>query len=106
MPDTWPSIRRFTALAMCVIFISVSQLSAAYILSHINHRHNNCGFNFSCTVCVQLIVVENLIKTLSAAIVSVILIYSCYFTVSSNLKQFDCIPNFYNPVRLKVRINN
>ena len=100
------SVIRLMAVALCLIFLSVSLFSSVYILVHANHTHDQNGLDGSCTLCTHLTVAENLLKNIYAALASISAVGAyfciCYFC----RKLIDAFIISYDPVRLKVRMNN
>ena len=95
---------RLMALAACVLFIAAMLLSSSYIITHANHTHD--GPSGGCATCMHIQAAENLLKRLSAAIVTVAVVFGGLSGLLFFLKA--CAPcfGFLSLVILKVRLNN
>ncbi|MCL2152724.1 MAG: hypothetical protein FWH57_07190 [Oscillospiraceae bacterium] len=100
------SAKRLIALAICVLFIAGSLLSAAFIFTHIHHEHDHNAPNGGCTTCVHISAAENLLKSLSAALAGAALIIECFSAIRSLLKPVSLNTGFFTLIHLKVRLNN
>jgi hypothetical protein len=100
------SAARLTAFALCVLFIALTALSTAYILTHANHRHDHNGPGGDCAVCVRINAAERLLKTISTAAAGAALVFGGVFALLSARKVSGCHKGFYSLIRLKVRLNN
>jgi Mn2+/Fe2+ NRAMP family transporter len=58
---------RLIAAFICACFIAALVLSSAFIVTHINHEHDDCGADGGCAVCAHIAAAESLLKTVSAA---------------------------------------
>jgi hypothetical protein len=102
----WRSKTRLIALLLCALFIAVSLLSSAFILSHANHEHDQDMPDGSCATCAHVVAAENLLKTLGAAVIAVTLYLSGHHAIVSTLKPIASDLGFFTLVSLKVRLNN
>ena len=97
---------RLAALAACVLFIAAMLLSSSYIITHANHAHDHDGPSGGCATCMHMQAAENLLKRLSASIVTVAVVFGGLSALLFFLKT--CAPRFgfLTLVILKVRLNN
>jgi hypothetical protein len=97
---------RLISLIVCALYMAVALLSSAYILIHANHIHDRAEPDGTCAVCAHIQAAENLLKIISAAIVSAAISFSgesaILFALISRRRGFK---NF-SLVALKVRLNN
>ena len=100
------SAARLTALALCVLFVALTALSTAYILTHANHRHDHNGPGGDCTVCVRINAAERLLKTISTAAAGAALVFGGLSALLCAGKVPGCRKGFNSLIRLKVRLNN
>ena len=97
---------RMIALSVCIVFISVSLLSATYIFTHVNHAHDRCGPVGNCTTCTNLTAALNLLESLSVAMAVAALAAGSLFAALSAPKPVAFQRGFPTLVCLKVRLNN
>jgi hypothetical protein len=97
---------RLIALAACILFITASLLSAAFILTHANHEHDHNGADGSCATCTNMMAAGNLLKQLSTPLAGSALGLGSLLAVLSALEHISCHISFYTLVSLKVRLNN
>ena len=100
------SVKRLIALVTCALFITGALLSAAFVFTHINHKHDHNAPDGGCVVCAQISVAENLLKSLSAALAGAGLILGCLSAIRSILKLVSFNTDFLTLVHLKIRLNN
>lgn len=100
-----PLLIKNMALILCVCFIVVSLLSTAFILTHVTHNHDH-GIDENCSTCIHLATAENLLKHLTAAIVSVVLAFALFSFISFITKPSTICIGLPTLISLKVRLNN
>ena len=96
---------RMIALSVCIVFISVSLLSATYIFTHVKHTHDRCGPAGNCTTCVNLTAALNLLESISVVMAVIALAIGGFFAVLSFLKPAAFLRGFPTLVCLKIRLN-
>ena len=100
------SAKRLIALAVCILFIAGSILSAAFIFAHIDHDHDHDGADGGCAVCVWISAAVNLLKSLFAAFVGAAVGMWRFFAMRSGLRAVRYYTGSLSLVCLKVRMNN
>ncbi|MFT4143326.1 MAG: hypothetical protein QM644_02635 [Mobilitalea sp.] len=99
-------IIRTTALTMCICFLLASLLSATFIMTYGIHEHDHDGPNGRCATCINITSAENIVKQLSAAIISISFIFGSLYSILSLLKSISFSIGFFTLVKLKVRMNH
>ncbi|MDR2649337.1 MAG: hypothetical protein LBB94_06415 [Clostridiales bacterium] len=96
---------RLIALFVCALYISVTFLSAEYILTHTEHIHDHEGSGGMCAACLQLTATNNLFKTIAAAMAAAAVLETAAALVLPICPYHQTIEGF-SLVTLKVRMNN
>jgi hypothetical protein len=96
---------RLLALLLCALYLAVTLLSAAYLLAHVNHVHDNSGPGGACATCLHIASAKTLLKTLSSAVAAVGVAFSAFAFVL-RLRPRYRLAGGGSPVTLKVRMNN
>ncbi len=99
-------LTRSIALAMCICFLLASLLSATFIMTHGIHEHDHDGPNGRCATCIHITNAENIVKQLSTAIISSLLIFGSLYSILSLLKPISFSIGSITLVKLKVRMNH
>ncbi|MDR1408979.1 MAG: hypothetical protein LBJ12_01625 [Oscillospiraceae bacterium] len=97
---------RIAALALCFVFAAAVLLSAAFITTHANHTHDVTGADGSCTVCIQLVHVQTMLKQLSTGIALSVAAIFALFAILGILRIIKAYTSAHSPVGLKVKLNN
>jgi hypothetical protein len=105
-PSAVRSAIRLTALAFCAIFVAATLFSAAYILTHANHEHDQNGANGTCATCAHVAAAGNWLKQILTVGTAAIAFGLCAVFSPRNPKSASTYPGFSTPVTLKVRLNN
>ncbi|GHU68128.1 hypothetical protein AGMMS49983_20330 [Clostridia bacterium] len=101
----FPGTRRI-ALLFCILFLSVSLLSTAFILTRSAHEHDRVGQGGSCATCAHITAAEKLLNTLGIALTGIALSSAIRHLVISARKPIVSDVDFFTPISLKVRLNN
>jgi hypothetical protein len=96
---------RLIAMLLCVCFIAAALLSAAFVLSHANHEHDYNGPDGSCGTCACVAAAQELLKTISTAVVAVGIIFGGLFSTCLLLWSVTLRADFSTLVGLKIRLN-
>ncbi|MDR3345251.1 MAG: hypothetical protein LBT21_06680 [Oscillospiraceae bacterium] len=104
-PNVNRSVLRLLALTLCVCFVAVSILSAAFILTQANHTHDHNGADGSCNVCFRMAAAERILKQLFTALSGAALITAALFAVQAVTKSARACAERSTPVMLKVKLN-
>ena len=97
---------RFIAMAICIAYIAVFLLGAAYLLTHINHEHDHDGPNGSCVTCAHITAVGDLLQQLSVTAPGTVFVFGSMFLVRSFYNTAFVWGNPDTLVKLKVRLNH
>jgi hypothetical protein len=100
------AVKRLLVLAIGVLFISGAILSASFILRHAHHEHDHNGPEGGCATCAHLMVVDNLLKLLSAALVGAAIVAWYFPGARSILKPAGLQTCLFSLIHLKVRLNH
>ena len=98
--------KRVVALSICVVFISVTLLSATYVFTHVSHTHDRFGPVGKCTTCDNLTTALNLLESIAIAFAAMALICGGFFIDLPVRKTPVFHRGFFTLVLLKVRLNN
>ncbi len=99
------TLKRMTASAVCIFFITASALSSAFVSVHTDHSHEHNGAEERCSTCILLATAENLFKTVFTVIINAVFAFTCLNTVFY-LYNTGADIDFFTPIRLKVKLNN
>lgn len=99
-------IIRTIAMTMCICFLLASLLSATFIMTHGIHEHDHEGPNGRCATCIHVTNAENIVKQLSTAIISNIVIFGSLYIILSLVTSISFRIGFITLVNLKVRMNH
>jgi hypothetical protein len=104
--NQWRSKTRLIARLLCALFIAVSLLSSAFILTHAHHAHDQDMPDGSCATCAHVMAAENLLKALGVAVMAAALYLGGRRVLVSAPKPIASDSGFFTLVSLKVRLNN
>jgi hypothetical protein len=105
-------LRRFTramraaAFSACLLLLAVSFLSAAFILTNLNHTHHYDGPDGACSTCVHLLAAEQWLRQLSLIVVVSAMALVARFGFFRRAARTAARRARLSPVQLKVRLNN
>ena len=100
------SVKKLAVLAICVCFTAGTLLSVVFVSSYSIHEHDQNGPDNSCVYCAYLSEVENLLKHLSVALVSAVMVFGVLSAIRF-IYISACSHTVFNTlVSLKVRLNN
>ena len=94
------------ALAVLLCFVFLTLLSEAFLLSHVEHKHEHNGIGGRCTVCVQFQNAESLRKMEGMSVNAAHDGLLCLFTVITMVFVVPCLTGFCTLVQLKTRLNH
>ena len=99
------AVRRL-ALLLCILFVTATALSFAFIITHANHAHDHNGPESACTICISLQSAENLLKQIAVSAVDVAAVLGGLFTLLYCLKLSYLLRKLNTLISLKVQLNN
>ena len=100
------SAKRRIALTFCILFIALFLISEIFIFTHINHDHDCNGPGGSCATCYHVMMVENLIRSISTALIGATLA-ACGFLIAYHApRPANFSAGISTLVHLKVRLNS
>ncbi|MDR1564574.1 MAG: hypothetical protein LBS74_06420 [Oscillospiraceae bacterium] len=99
-------LKRATAVALCVLFISAVFFSAACIFTGLNHTHDHNLPDGGCAACAQIAAAGSFLKQICAAGAVGIAAFGLVLGFVRLLELTCHTLAFCSPVRLKVKLNN
>ncbi|MCL2671114.1 MAG: hypothetical protein FWF10_03650 [Clostridiales bacterium] len=97
---------KWLAFAVCILFISCTLLSAAFIIVHGDHGHELNAPHNGCVTCLHVSAALDLLKTLSVAVTAALLGLILLSAGLSYLISFSHLAKSNTLFCLKVRFNN
>lgn len=100
------SVLRMFAQFFCALFIFATVLSAAFVLTHGEHEHDNSAANGGCAICAQLNAAVKVLNRISTAAVFGAVVFGGRFLAVLMSKVAGLLLIYSTPVALKIRLNN
>ena len=96
---------RMIAPVVCAVYLVVALLSSAYVIAHINHKHDHDGLGGTCAICAHITAAGDFFKRLTAIAPITAVCVSGLFVISFCLKSGGLNQVANDLVSLKVRLN-
>ncbi|MDR3270342.1 MAG: hypothetical protein LBT32_02345 [Peptococcaceae bacterium] len=96
---------RAIAFVVCVLYITMSFLSFAFIWTHENHDHDHDGPDGACATCMHVVAAQNLLKTISTLAFTLGIALSLRLIISALCRYWYTLAGVPLVIR-KVRMNN